>query len=326
MQQYSDISVVIHGPVNSLPERDMEQGITLMAINSVRQHLPGAKIILSTWEGQNVADLDVDEVVLNQDPGPNIMGYYPDGTPYKENNNRQIVAVKEGLKRVNTSYAVKLRSDNYLLHSGFVGLQQAFPKRCEALKLLNERVVVLHRFTKMQTAGRRIVRHLCDLFAYGRTKDLLKMWDIPLQSDYPYNPDIKGKSQYAYFPERVLSTEQLFCSKWLTKLNPDSRMLNFHHDCDESLLREWQLLLANNLIIAEANNAGVATTARLKADKSRANEISSAEWQVLYQKYCDTSYYQPKQRFWLETGLYRALKAPFELIKQSLKKRKPLNN
>lgn len=304
----------------------MEEGITQKAISSVRAHLPGAKIILSTWEGEDTAGLDVDEVVKNKDPGPNIIGFLPDGTAYKENNNRQIVAICEGLKRVTTPYAVKLRSDNYLIHSGFIGLQKSYPTRIDELKLLDERVVVLHRFTKMQTSGRKIVRHLCDFFAYGLTTDLLKMWDIPLQQDFPYNEALKGVPQYSFYPERVLSAEQLLCSKWLTKLNPDSRMMNYHHDYDDNLQQEWELLLANNLIVSEANNVGLGTISRLKAGTARANEISSCEWQQLYKKYCNNDFYLPKYRFLIEKGLYREFKAPYERLKQRLKKRKPLNN
>ena len=119
------ISVVIHGPVQATPDRGMETGITEKAITSIREHLPGAHIILSTWPGQPTESLDIDELVISDDPGANIIAYDFDGTPLTENNNRQIVAVAAGLRKVKTPYAIKLRSDNYLLHSGFIGWQKA---------------------------------------------------------------------------------------------------------------------------------------------------------------------------------------------------------
>ncbi|QDO81994.1 hypothetical protein FM037_00605 [Shewanella psychropiezotolerans] len=48
----NNITVVLHGPVQANPDRPMEPGITEKALLSIRKHLPGAHILLSTWEGQ----------------------------------------------------------------------------------------------------------------------------------------------------------------------------------------------------------------------------------------------------------------------------------
>ncbi|MGI2258559.1 WavE lipopolysaccharide synthesis family protein [Shewanella sp. GXUN23E] len=319
MTQFSDISVVIHGPVSSLPDRGMDEGITQKSVQSVREHLPGARIILSTWEDQDVSGLDYDVLKLNQDPGCNIVGYNKAHEPRKENNNRQIVAVREGLKLVETPYAVKLRSDNYLCHSGFVGLQQAFPYRAENYRIFDERVVVPHKYTKMVTDGRQIARHLCDFFAYGRTTDLLRMWDIPLLEDYPLDTNIHNRPQYHGCPERIISAEQHFTCRWLAKLTGDQAYLQHHFDASPALLTQWQQILANNFVISEAHNMGLKTVARLSSHKVRANEMSHAEWQMLYRQYCYPEYLPPVYQYYFGGMLYRKLKSPWEKIKRRIK-------
>lgn len=60
MSDFSDISVVVQGPVQSFQDREQEPGITQKCLESVRQHLPGSTLILSTWPGQELAGLDYD--------------------------------------------------------------------------------------------------------------------------------------------------------------------------------------------------------------------------------------------------------------------------
>lgn len=58
--QDRNISVIIQGPITSY---------TALTIQSVKQHLPLAEIILSTWENENVEQFNVDQILFNQDPG-----------------------------------------------------------------------------------------------------------------------------------------------------------------------------------------------------------------------------------------------------------------
>ena len=45
-----DISVIVQGAIN--------KNETIKCLQSIRQYLPGAEIILSTWEGSNITDLE----------------------------------------------------------------------------------------------------------------------------------------------------------------------------------------------------------------------------------------------------------------------------
>lgn len=129
--KFSDITVVVQGPVQAYQGRDQQAGITQVCLDSIRTHLPGARIILSTWEGQNCTGLAPDLLLQHPDPGANVVAYNAQGEAQKLNFNRQIVSTCEGLKRVETPYAVKLRSDNYLTGHGFVTALEQFPARCD---------------------------------------------------------------------------------------------------------------------------------------------------------------------------------------------------
>ena len=52
-----DISVVVQGAIH--PEW------TPLVLKSIRKSLPGARVILSTWEGTDISKLDYDVLVLN---------------------------------------------------------------------------------------------------------------------------------------------------------------------------------------------------------------------------------------------------------------------
>ena len=56
-----DISVVIQGAIDPIE--------TKKCISSIKQYLPGAEIILSTWENSNLEGLEYDHLVLSKDPG-----------------------------------------------------------------------------------------------------------------------------------------------------------------------------------------------------------------------------------------------------------------
>ena len=62
MLSYSDISVVVQGPI----ERTTEKNITGTVCESIRKILPGAEIILSTWEGNDTQGIEFDKVIFNE--------------------------------------------------------------------------------------------------------------------------------------------------------------------------------------------------------------------------------------------------------------------
>ena len=317
MTAFSEISVVLHGPIQASAEREMEEGITQKSIASVRQYLPGAKLLLSTWEGQPIEGLDVDQIILNQDPGANVVGYNQFGIPQIENQNRQILSVKNGLKSVTTPYTVKLRSDNFLTGNNFITEQQRHLSRVDNDAHFLERVVVLHRYTKVIAEGQYVSRHLCDFFAYGRTQDIQTMWDLPLFDDFQLTDKLGIEKQYNAKALPKLSAEQRFVSAWFSKLYPHITPLSSRYDLTEHEL--WLRVLINNILVLDAEVAQVGSIERLNVLKHRANELSQREWYILYGKYCNQQSNLDNLRFYMTTWLYRQIKRPIEKLRFNLK-------
>lgn len=177
-----DISVVVQGAIH--PK------YTQKCLRSIRKYLPGATIILSTWEGSNVEGLDYDKLLLNKDPGtsgyrnpfePNINLRLPD------NLNRQILSTKNGLKEVETKYAMKLRTDFRLTGNGFLNYFDKFNKHIDnapELLLFKKRILIMG-YSNVTPFW------VFDLFSFGLTEDMLRLWDVDLVDDdiinYYYN-------------------------------------------------------------------------------------------------------------------------------------------
>ncbi|GAM63812.1 lipopolysaccharide synthesis protein wavE [Vibrio ishigakensis] len=298
---FDDISVVVQGPVQALSDRSQDEGITLRCLSSIREHLPGAKIILSTWRGQNLEGLDFDELVLCDDPGQNIRQYNEDGTPHFFNNNRQIVSTIEGLKRVKTKYAIKLRSDNYLTCNAFVEIKNKYDKYGQD-RVFNERVVVSDIFTRKYAKGLPVAFHISDFFYYGLTSDLQTLWNIDLLSDFiPSDSQPIDPSD----PYHLVDCTQLFAIKALENVNV-SINLSHLHDVSGNKLSKSESFIANNLIILDSNMLGLGLPekfkgkARVSKPKGQCTHYQFFEWESLYKQYCDNNYQ-------VEAGIYKKI-------------------
>jgi hypothetical protein len=117
--KFEEISVIVRGLIVGAGETDEKKKFTKRALLSVRQHLPGAKIILSTWKGSDVDGLDYDELILNDPPvAPTLLK--SDGTLKFMTGNNQIVAMRNGLEKSQQKYTLTMRSDMVLLGTRFI--------------------------------------------------------------------------------------------------------------------------------------------------------------------------------------------------------------
>lgn len=279
-----DISVVVQGPV-FVEGLDFKPEITTrQCIESVRNILPGAVVILSTWENMKTDHLDYDVIIENQDPGKNIITH-PFYNDRSANDNRQIKSTIEGLKAVKTKYAMKLRSDNYLVNTGFKTLFNQFHERCEELKILDRRVVSCSTYCREIQKGGRVTFQSCDFFHFGLTSDLLKIWDIP------YFPKIR-KTSLQKWQDR-LSTEQYLWLAFLQKYDGDVSVKHLL-DSNKQNIRKSQISLVNNLIIADHGQIGLGIPLRFHLPlKTRCTFISFMRWKILYKKYCQNDFVIP---------------------------------
>lgn len=290
-----DITVVVQGPVVASQDRAMDEGITDQCLASVRRHLPGAHLLLSTWKGQPVEGLDCDELLLNDDPGSNITEYDVEGNADRSNNNRQIVSSREGLKRVKTRYAMKLRSDNFLTGTQFKDLQEQFNTRCDQDRFFEERVVVNNTFSRAYSKGSPVVFHLCDFFYFGRTEDVLALWDYENLPDLKFDPSQKGKKQYLGAPDYKIDCTQKLLIHGLKKFDAALHLHHLHETSGE-MLERCERIYANNFVIGEPEVVGLGLCSKF-GPQERANRLSGRltyysidDWKVIYQRYCDSNY------------------------------------
>jgi len=192
-----DISVVVQGAV------DKEN--TPRCLKSLRKHLPGAEVILSTWEGTNTDGLDYDVVLYNQDPG----GWRDGRTDILNNLNRQLVSSKNGIKAASKKYCVKIRSDIIFRSNRFLTYFDKFPKRDPQYQVFQERVIFCSYFFKrylgqVQNTVHPVPFHMSDWFAFGLKEDVSLLYAAPLAREPENTNYISLHETEIYSPRRNL--------------------------------------------------------------------------------------------------------------------------
>lgn len=172
-----DVTVVVQGPYH--PDQ------TPACLASIARVLPGAEVILSAWKAGPpvpVGDLRADIVLLNEDPGA--IDIHDVLSPEVErrtnitntNLNRQIVSSRNGLALARRPYALKLRTDMTVEHTGFLDYAARFRDVPGPHKVFAERVVT----TSARSPHRAFCFFVQDFCSFGRTDDMRRLWDAPL--------------------------------------------------------------------------------------------------------------------------------------------------
>jgi hypothetical protein len=203
----AEVSVVVQGPATpALP----------VTVASVRRWLPRAQLIVSTWAGSDVAGLDVDELVLSDDPG---------STPYLDaerrpsermfNTNRMFTSTKAGLAPAERDYAIKLRNDTPLRSAAVLDWFGDRSGRGPAeQRLFGQRIVMPNIAVRPADGMREYLFHPSDIVHIGRREDLIRLWDTePIDEvenagwflDRPRpDPDLLPQVWSRYFNEQML--------------------------------------------------------------------------------------------------------------------------
>lgn len=249
----TELSVVVQGPATaSVP--------TVVA--SVRQWLPRAELIVSTWEGSDVSGLDVDRVVLSPDPG---------SSPYLDaagrrtaktfNTNRMLRSTQAGLAVATRPYALKMRNDTPLRSAAVLDrLGDEQRPRIAAQRIFERRIVMPNIAVRPADPMHGYLFHPSDIIHAGLREDLLRLWDVaPIDEranaewflDHPRpTPDTMPYSWCRYYNEQVL---------WLGCLRRhgfDPGYGYAGHDSAELRLAS-ERSLANNFVCVEPWQLGV---------------------------------------------------------------------
>lgn len=287
-----EISVIVQGAI--------DKNFTPICLKSIRKYLPGAEIILSTWEGSDVDGLDYDELVLNRDPG----GYKHDFAIYNQprstnNFNRQLISTCSGIMKANRKYCMKLRSDIILKSADFLKYWDKFEVRDSKYKLFSHRVLCSSLFSREHSCqngtGFPVPFHPSDFWFFGLLEDLKDYFgDCPRETE-------KEASDWGFkYPNRLpyttclwrFSPEQCFCVNWVKKYYPDVQFEDWS-DWNPVNIELSNRILYNNFIFLCVEQSGVYSAKHLEAEShtsSIAGLITYDRFQEQYKNYCDTAY------------------------------------
>lgn len=278
---------------------------TEKCINSIRKYFPESKIIFSTYEKENIAKLNFDEVIYSKDPGGEKL-------PGKEINNinRILLTTKIALETVITKYCVVLRSD-MIFDSGKLlkNIGNNFPKRNKLYTISKNRLVFYNLFTRKEETikGHSFpqIFYLSDWFVFGLTDDVKNYFN---KSSFTKEPSfsnyfIRNKHKILKNYPRKFAPEQYSAINYFSYYFPEIKLKN-RLDFSEYLRELSDKLITNNMIIASYQELGVFIQKKqyLKFSKDIRNTnilnwskgiISYKDFMSDYQKYCDPDFKIP---------------------------------
>lgn len=267
----SEISIVVQGAIDSQE--------TKKCLQSIREFLPEAEIILSTWKNSNLTGFEklYDVLVLNEDPKA---VYYEISKTY-HNINRQIVSTKNGLSKASRKYILKLRSDLILTNSNFIEYFDKYPIRKDEYQLFKNKVIVPATFSRFKYRHSSIPTpfQISDWWYFGLAEDIKKFFDsIEVVEEPYYSKYFESQDKLSYLGKRYparYTPEQYFCLSAFGKYFPDIKM-NDLMDFNEDICKKSSIAIINNFIILEYKEHGIYTN----------KHIVSKDEKLLGEGYC----------------------------------------
>jgi hypothetical protein len=244
----ADITIVFQGPVVGGPAG------TAWHIRRTRQALPSARCILSTWSGSDCRGIEVDEVVLSDDPGglPGIKRR--DGLQELNNVNRQLRSTERGLAAADTPYAIKIRTDCALEHAGI--LREFNRWSAEG----TDRILVSSLFTVDPEMFEQMAYHVSDWVQLGGTQSLRTYWSAPFMNerDATYYERVPYAGHSTFMDRRFrcrLAVEQYVACRYAERLGyPIPR---FHNDVTPEILTGHRRFLVERTAVLDPWQIGL---------------------------------------------------------------------
>lgn len=248
------VTFVVQGPIKILKNRNLTKELLF----SIRKYFPNSYIILSTDVGSHLEGLSFDQVVFSRPPIPALVEN--DKTKHLMSANFQICSSKAGLRRVESKYAVKLRSDMVFTNNTLLEVlakTRTF-KRNPKFSITREPVIVLDWSTINPTKALPFLHHPSDHLYLGLSDDVREIWDTPLYpTEYmrwfesnamPQNARHGGNLQRYRAEEWV----------WLNYLKPHltHHLENSYEYCHEAI-DESLAFMVNNLVVVSSKTLGV---------------------------------------------------------------------
>jgi hypothetical protein len=239
----ADITVVFQGRVT----RDGPP--TAELIRRTRRTLPRSRVLVSTWRGADLSGLEVDRVVLSNDPGglPGIK--CRDGAGEPNNINRQLRSTQRGLEVVETRYAIKIRTDCAVEDAAFLKLYELVQAVSPEPRLLTSSL-----FTIDPQMFEQMPYHVSDWFQFGETTVLRRYWSAPFMSveDATFY-DRHAHAGHSTFMDRRfrtrLAVEQYLAVHFAAGLGYP--VPHYHNDLSGDVLTGHRRFLARHVVLVD---------------------------------------------------------------------------
>jgi len=274
----NELTFIVQGPTFGNKGEKFAQ----YSCESIRSFFPQSTIILSTWVGQNIQNIDFDKLVLSQDPGAEIV---IDSSQTLNNVNRQIVSTFAGICSSETKYSIKIRSDLTFINNNLLSILDKRPiKNSKFPEDLLEEYVVVSNVTSINPSVTLILpHHPCDWIYAGLTTDLHKIWDIQLMpkswfryySNNPWPKDVWHEKNYL----SLFRPESYIWSSFLKKY----KKINFMNSFDSSPmnLSSSNKFIALNLMIRTNKSIGIKSLKNRITNITLIPSYTEKEWSNL---------------------------------------------
>tara|TARA_S200002703_G_scaffold137239_1_gene126922 strand:- start:126 stop:2261 length:2136 start_codon:yes stop_codon:yes gene_type:complete len=193
---YVKHDIVIQGPIHELTESIVKDYLKLPFVN---------KIFVSTWNDQTFEYVD-DRVEL-------IKNDYPI-TPGTCNKNLQIVSTLSGLKKCTSKYTIKMRSDQKYSNDTMLNHYKFF---VDNDGLNSDKLFVGAVYPKL-------LFHPRDHIFWGKTDNLLKMFDIPIEYNSIIDKVRLGKYELAKYFNHFTRPETYLGAHYISKYDERVKM------------------------------------------------------------------------------------------------------
>jgi hypothetical protein len=243
-----DISIVVQGPLQ-------RNGVDIRAcLDAIARHLPGAEVIISTWQTEDVSGLVGCSVIRSPDPGG-----IEDISGNTINLSRQALSTLAGLELATRPWVLKTRVDVPLAGRA-MALATRYGEAVPAEYRLFRRPLVVPSLFTRDPARVPFLFHPSDVAQFGLRDDLLEFWrGPPFRAEdllVTGRPSLNPFGNYAGFTQQRVVPEQALMLRWLRARGIEATLDRPDAVTRRTAILSERVLLANFRILG-AERAGL---------------------------------------------------------------------